>query len=150
MTANISLDTTRLNTIFHECNQCGTCCKKYRKIRLYEDEVEKISELGGHVGVDITFTEIREKGMKQAREEAIARGKIFMIHPDDKGCVFLQKRNDKFYCKIYHYRPRTCKGFKCNMADNSFFSLFGQDSMHLLGQSTYGIPLKKNETEDKR
>jgi len=145
MTRHIPQDTSNLNTIFHECNQCGTCCKTYRKIKLYEDEVEKITELGGHVGFDITFAEIREKGLQTAREDALKKGKVFMIHPDDKGCIFLQKRNDKYYCKIYHYRPRTCKGFKCNMADNSFFSLFGENSIHLLGQDSFGLPFKKTD-----
>ena len=143
MTKHVPLDTSTLNSIFHECNQCGTCCKKYRKISLHEDEVERIKKLGGHVGYDLSLAEIREKGLHQAQEEAVGRGKVYMIHPDDKGCLFLQKKNGKYYCKIYHYRPRTCRGFKCNIADDSFLSLFGQDSIHLLGQTTYGQPLKK-------
>lgn len=143
MTKNISLDSTKLNSIFRECSQCGTCCKQYRKITLHQDEVEQIKKLGGYVGVDISMTEIRDKGLEQARIDAEAKGKVFMIHPDDKGCIFLQKRDGKHYCKIYHYRPRTCRGFKCNMADSSFLNLFGQDSIHLLGQTTYGLPLEK-------
>lgn len=144
MTKNISLDSTKLNSIFHECNQCGTCCKQYRKITLHQDEVEQIKNLGGYVGVDISMTEIREKGLKQAQADAEKKGKVFMIHPDDKGCIFLQKRDGKYCCKIYHYRPRTCRGFKCNLADSSFLTLFGQDSIHLLGQTTYGLPIQKN------
>ena len=144
MTKHIAPDPATLNSIFHECNQCGTCCKKYRKIPLHEDEVEKIKKFGGHVGYDLSLAEIREKGLQKAREEAVAKGKVYLIHPDDKGCQFLQKRNDKYFCKIYHYRPRTCRGFKCNMADNSFLSLFGEDSMHLLGQTSFGLPLNKN------
>ncbi|CAG37092.1 YkgJ family cysteine cluster protein [Desulfotalea psychrophila] len=144
MTKNISLDASKLNSIFHECNQCGTCCKQYRKITLHHDEVEQIKKLGGYVGVDISIKEIREKGLQQAREDAEKRGKVFMIHPDDKGCIFLEKRNDKYVCKIYHYRPRTCRGFKCNMADDSFLSLFGRNAIHLLGQTTYGLPLKED------
>lgn len=143
MTKHVSLDSSTLNSIFHECNQCGTCCKKYRKISLHKDEVEQIKKLGGHVGYDLSLVEIREKGLQQAQKEAIGRGKVYMIHPDDKGCMFLQKKNDKYYCKIYHYRPKTCRGFKCNMADDSFLSLFGQDSIHLLGQTTFGQPLKQ-------
>lgn len=145
MTRPIPLDSLNLNTIFHECNQCGTCCKQYRKITLHEDEVAQIKKLGGHVGYDISLTEIREKGLQQARQDAIERGKIFMVHPDDRGCTFLEKRNGKYYCKIYHYRPRTCRGFKCNLADDSFLSLFGQDSVHLLGQTNYGLPLTRGE-----
>jgi len=143
MTTSLPLDSHDLDTIFHECNQCGTCCRQYRKIPLYADEIEQIKRLGGHVGYDITLAEIREKGLEQAKQDAIARGKVFMIHPDDKGCIFLEKRNSRYVCKIYHYRPKTCRGFKCNMADNSFLSLFGQNSIHLLGQTSYGLPLEK-------
>lgn len=146
MTKNIPLDASKLNSIFHECNQCATCCKQYRKITLQADEVEQIKKLGGHVGMDISMKEIREKGLQQAKADAEKTGKIFMIHPDDKGCMFLEKRNDKYFCKIYHYRPRTCRGFKCNMADDSFLSLFGSNSIHLLGQTTYGLPLKKDQS----
>lgn len=142
MTKNIPLDSSRLNSIFHECNQCGTCCKQYRKITLQEDEIERMKKLGAHVGYDISLTQIREQGLKNAQEEAKAKGKVHMIHPDKRGCMFLEKRNGKHFCKIYHYRPKTCKGFKCNLADDSFLSLFGQDSIHLLGQTTYGLPLK--------
>jgi uncharacterized protein len=141
MTRHIDVDSTALKTIFHECQQCGTCCKKYRKITLQPDEVDFIKKMGGHVGIDVTLAEIRAKGLTRAREEAMAGGKIFMIHPDDKGCLFLQKRNGKYYCKIYNYRPRTCRGFKCNLADGTFLDLFGQDSINLLGQNSYGLPL---------
>ena len=130
-----------LNTIFDDCRQCGTCCKKYRKIPLQPDEVAFIKEMGGHVGVDVSFKAIREQGIEAATREAKARGKVFMVHPDEKGCIFLEKRNEKFTCKIYHYRPQTCRGFRCNLADNSLLSLFGDDAIHLLGQTSFGLPL---------
>jgi len=137
-------DPDALNSIFHECRQCGTCCREYRKILLQPDEVEFITRMGGHVGVDVTMSEIREKGLKQATAEASERGKVYMIHPDDKGCVFLQHVNNKYSCKIYNYRPRTCRGFRCNLADDSFLNLFGGNSaMHLLGQDSFGLPIKK-------
>jgi Fe-S-cluster containining protein len=130
-----------LNTIFDECRQCGTCCKKYRKILLQPDETAFITRMGGHVGVDVSLDVIREKGIDAATREAKERGRVYMIHPDDKGCLFLEKRNDKYVCKIYHYRPRTCRGFRCNLADNSFYSLFGDGAIHLLGQTSFGLPL---------
>lgn len=136
-----NLCASTLNTIFDECRQCGTCCRKYRKILLQPDEVGFIKQMGGHVGVGLSFDAIREKGMDAAAEEAKKEGRVFMIHPDDNGCIFLEKRNDKHYCKIYHYRPKTCKGFHCNLADNSYFSLLGDDAIHLLGQSSFGLPL---------
>ena len=131
-----------LKTIFHSCRQCGTCCRKYRKIALREDEVVFIEKMGGHVGVDISMRDIIDKGLDAASRDARAMGRVFMIHPDDKGCVFLQRMNGKYTCKIYNYRPATCRGFRCNLADNSFLSLFGEDATVLLGQDTYGLPLK--------
>ena len=133
---------TTLNSIFDDCRQCGTCCKKYRKIVLQPEEVAFIKEMGGHVGVDVSLTAIREQGIEAATREAKERGRVFMIHPDDKGCIFLEKRNEKYFCKIYHYRPRTCRGFRCNLADNSFLTLFGDNSIHLLGQTSFGLPFK--------
>ena len=142
MTQPISIDTASLRTIFAECRQCGTCCLSYRKITLEANEVEFIRKMGGHVGVDLTLAQLRDRPIDELMAEAAARGKVFMIHPDDKGCLFLQKKNDKYVCRIYHHRPRACRGFRCKFADSSFLELFGGvDSMHLLGKNRFGLPL---------
>lgn len=127
-----------LKTIFHECRQCGACCKSYRKIVLRADEVEFIKKMGGHVGTDIQLRSLLHTSLEELIRQAKKSGKIFMIHPDDKGCVFLQKRNNKYYCGIYNYRPQTCKGFTCSFADSSFMKIFGEDAIHLLGQDKFG------------
>lgn len=142
MTAPV-LSESNLNTIFTECRQCGACCKRYRRILLQSDEVEYIEKMGGYVGVDLELREIREKGIAKATEDARKEGKVYMIHPDDKGCVFLQKRNDKYYCKLYNYRPQTCRGFKCNFADATGLNMIADGAIHLLGQDSFGLPLKK-------
>lgn len=140
---NINVDEDALKTIFHECRQCGTCCKGYRKIVVQADEAEFLRKMGGHVGVNVSMKDIRENGLAAAVENAKLGDKLYMIHPDDKGCVFLEQRNGKYSCKIYHYRPKTCRGFRCNLADDSFLHLFGgDDAIHLLGQDSYGLPLK--------
>ncbi len=136
-----TLSSTVLNTIFNECRQCGICCKKYRKIVLEPSEVAFIEKMGGHVGVNVPLDAIRENGFEAAMLQARKRGKVYMIHPDDKGCIFLEQRNEKFCCKIYHYRPRTCRGFRCNLVDDSLMSLYGSDAIYLLGQNTFGLPL---------
>ena len=140
---NINVDEDALKTIFHECRQCGTCCKGYRKIVVQADEAEFLKKMGGHVGVNVSMKDIRENGLAAAVENPKQGDKLYMIHPDDKGCVFLEQRNGKYSCKIYHYRPKTCRGFRCNLADDSFLHLFGgNDAIHLLGQDSYGLPLK--------
>ncbi|WP_419661881.1 conserved uncharacterized protein, UPF0153 [Desulfosarcina variabilis str. Montpellier] len=137
------LNAEALKTLFDECRQCGSCCKKYRKIRLHADEVDFIRKMGGHVGVSASLAQLREKPLETLIEEGKASGRVYMIHPDDKGCIFLQKRNGKYACKIYNYRPRTCRGFRCNMADNTFMDVFGQDATVLLGMDSFGLPLKR-------
>jgi Fe-S-cluster containining protein len=139
---NTTFQESTLNTIFTPCRQCGSCCKNYRKITLNLDEIDFIKRMGGHVGSNISLKEIREKGLEQARQEAAESGKIFMIHPDDKGCIFLQRKNDKHYCKIYHYRPQACRGYRCNLADTSMLSMISGDAHLLLGQNSYGLPLE--------
>jgi len=140
--APVKPEKSELSTIFHTCRQCGTCCRKYRKIVLKEDEGTFIEKMGGHVGVDVSMKEIIEKGLEAASREARASGRMFMIQPDDRGCVFLQRINGKHTCKIYNFRPATCRGFRCNLADHSFLTLFGEDATSLLGQEAYGLPLK--------
>ncbi len=139
-----TLDANNLKTLLQECRQCGTCCKKYKKVLLQGDEPAFIKKMGGHVGVDATLKELREKPLEKLIEEKKESGKVYMIHPDDKGCMFLECQNGLYRCKIYHYRPLSCQGFRCNFADDSFLSLFGDDDViHLLGQDRFGLPLQK-------
>lgn len=144
-----SLDNETFKTILQECRQCGTCCKRYKKVVLQNSEVEFIKKMGGHVGVDVTLRQLREKPLSQLIEENKVTGKIYLIHPDDKGCIFLQCRNGLYFCRIYHYRPLSCRGFRCNMADNSFLDLFGGDATCLLGQDSFGIGLQKGSQEER-
>lgn len=132
------MDKNKLDTILQECRQCGTCCKTYKKVLLEDDEIETLKKLGAHVGYMISLNDLRTKNINDLAALEKEKNKMYMIHPDDKGCLFLQKRNDKYYCKIYHYRPKACRGFKCNMADESISSLFMQDSIYLLGQDRFG------------
>ncbi len=143
MTLDPRFDASALKTLFHECRQCGACCKRYKKILLQPHEVDFIRKMGGHVGVEASLSQLREQSLAAVMEAAKAGGKIYMIHPDDKGCVFLQKRDGRYTCRIYHYRPRVCRGFRCNMADNSFLEVFGQDATMLLGMDSFGLPVKR-------
>ena len=135
------MDSRMLDTIFEPCRQCGTCCRRYRKIPLTAEEAVFIEKMGGHVGVHVSMAQIRELGLEEAGRRARAAGMVHMIHPDDKGCVFLQRRNGLFTCRIYHHRPQVCRGFRCNLADATFLDLFGSDATSLLGQDAFGLPL---------
>lgn len=140
--AKIGPGAEALNSIFHDCRQCGACCKKYRKILLQHDEAAFIRKMGGHVGVDVGLNELRDNSLEELIARERGKDRVYMIHPDDKGCIFLEKRNGKYFCKIYHYRPRSCQGFKCNIADTTFNDIFGEDSILLLGKDRFGLPFK--------
>lgn len=137
-----SPDPTTLNTIFTDCRQCGACCKRYRRIRLEPEEVSFIKRMGGYVGINLNLNALRDHSLKELVDEANKRGETYMIHPDDKGCIFLEKRDGKHFCKIYHYRPRTCRGFRCNLADNSFLDVIGDDAIWLLNENRFGLRLE--------
>jgi len=137
-------DNASLKTIFEQCRQCGTCCRKYKKVLLQSDEVEFIRKMGGHVGVDATLRELREQPLDKLIAKNAAKGKVYMIHPDDNGCVFLECYNGLYRCKIYNFRPLSCRGFRCNLADDSFLSLFADNAIHLLGQDSFGLPLQQD------
>lgn len=138
---SMQFDKSQLDTILQKCRQCGTCCKKYKKVLLQPDEVDFIKKMGGHVGVNIGLNELRDSNIEELMAEAEKKEKVYMIHPDGKGCIFLENRNGKYICKIYYYRPLSCRGFRCTLADNSFMDLFGSDAIHLLGLDLFGRPL---------
>ena len=130
-----------MDTILQSCRQCGTCCKTYRKILLKPEEVERMKSLGAEVGIMLRLNDLRSQNLKDLAQQEAKKGNVYMIHPDGKGCIFLEKRNEQYRCKIYHYRPEACKGFKCNMADGSMDALFMDDSIHLLGMDRFGRKL---------
>jgi Fe-S-cluster containining protein len=121
-----------LDSIFSDCRQCGTCCKSYRKIPLTPDEAEFIKKMGGHVGIDIPLNSLRNNTMDELVAREKEKGRVFMVHPDDKGCVFLKKVNNRHVCGIYHYRPSVCRNFRCNLADHSFLEILALDGEILL------------------
>jgi len=132
------IESLNLNTIFQECRKCGTCCKSFRKILLKPNEVERMKKLGANVGIMVSLNDLRKNNINELIEKEKEKQQAFMIHPDENGCIFLQKKNDKYSCKIYHYRPEVCHSFKCNMADNSMKDLFLRDSIYLLGMDRFG------------
>ncbi len=122
----------QLDTIFYECRQCGLCCKTYKKILLMPDEIDYMKKMGAHVGIMVKMNDLQENTMDQLVKEAREKDDVFMIHPDDKGCLFLSKKNAEYKCDIYHYRPKTCRQFKCSLAENSLMHLIFKDPLCLL------------------
>jgi uncharacterized protein len=135
------LDESLMKSIFHDCRQCGTCCKAFSKIKIYPEEVDFIKKMGGHVGIQVNISELIQKNINDLINEPEYKDKLYMVHPDSKGCIFLEQRNNNYYCKIYHYRPKTCQGFKCNLVDEHSRNLLFQDAIYLLGEDKYGFKL---------
>jgi Fe-S-cluster containining protein len=123
---------SEMDSIFSDCRQCGTCCRSYRKIPLEPGEVDFIRKMGGHVGVDIPLNSLRKHTMDELVAREKEKGRVFMVHPDDKGCVFLRRVDNRHVCGIYHYRPAVCRNFRCNLADHSFLTLLAVDGALLL------------------
>ncbi|WP_321372166.1 YkgJ family cysteine cluster protein [uncultured Desulfuromusa sp.] len=140
--ANTKLTSENLDTLFHECRQCGTCCKTYRKVLLEPDEIDRLRALGAEIGVMVSLNDLRKKTMNELVEEARGKKAVYMIHPDGNGCIFLQKVNGNYRCKIYHYRPRACQGFRCSLADHSMEQLLLNDPIFLLGEDRFGRKLE--------
>ena len=140
---DIELTSEKLNTLFEECRQCGTCCKTYRKVLLEPDEIDRLRSLGAEIGVMVSLNDLRDKSMDQLVDEAKGKKAVYMIHPDGNGCMFLHKVNGKYQCKIYHYRPRACRGFKCSLADHSMEQLLLSDPILLLGEDRFGRKLEE-------
>lgn len=131
-----------LDTLLEDCRQCGTCCKTYRKVLLEPDEIDRLRALGAEIGVMVGLNELRGRSMDELVEEARGKKDVYMVHPDGNGCIFLHKVNGLYRCKIYHFRPRACRGFHCSMADQSMEQLFlGGDMTFLLGEDRFGRKL---------
>ena len=139
---SVKLTAENMNTLFAECRQCGTCCKTYRKVLLEADEIDRLRALGAEIGVMVSLNDLREKSMETLVEEAKGKKAVYMIHPDGNGCIFLQKVNGNYRCKIYHYRPRSCQGFRCSLADHSMEQLLLNDPIFLLGEDRFGRKLE--------
>lgn len=141
-TDNFKLNPESLNTLFDDCRQCGSCCKTYRKVLLEPDEIDRLRALGAEIGVMVHLNDLRDRTMEELVEEAKGKREVHMIHPDGKGCMFLQKINGKYCCKIYHYRPRACRGFRCSLADKSMETLLLSDATYLLGEDRFGMKIE--------
>ena len=78
-----------------ECNRCADCCK-YCTVKLDEQDINKIKKSG--------YDEEFFMGY-----DAYINSPVMKVN--DKGCVFLIKKGDKYFCKIYQIRPKVCKQY---------------------------------------
>lgn len=83
-----------LNPKTFTCNQCGECCEIV--VILTKKEIKAIKNLGYKEDYFLIIDPI--KGIKKN-----------CLKRTNGNCVFLIKKGDKHYCKIYKIRPKTCR-----------------------------------------
>ena len=79
-----------------DCDRtCADCCK-YLTVKLSNKDIKKIKRAGFKEEFFMEFdTHIGSPVLKLT----------------DNGCVFLTKKGDKYYCKIYQIRPTVCRKY---------------------------------------
>ncbi len=75
--------------------KCADCCK-YLTVKLSNKDIMVIKE-GGYGEEDFL--------------EYDGHIDSAVLKVNDAGCVFLTKKGDKYYCKIYKIRPCVCKQY---------------------------------------
>jgi len=83
-----------LTTENFKCNRrCADCCK-YLTIKLYKKDSKEIKRAGYNEDFFMEFdTHIKSP----------------VLRLKDGKCVFLGKKENKYYCKIYKIRPKVCR-----------------------------------------
>ncbi len=73
--------------------KCADCCR-YLTVKVTKKEIEKIKKEG--------YDEFFEY-------DDHIRSNVLRL--TDKGCIFLGKKGDRYYCKIYRIRPKVCRKY---------------------------------------
>ena len=74
------------------CNRtCADCCQK-TVVKLNKEDIKRIKKAGYDDFLEFDY-HIKKPVLKHI----------------EGNCVFLGKKDDKYYCKIYNIRPRICK-----------------------------------------
>ena len=77
-----------------ECDRnCADCCK-YLTVKLGKKDISKIKREG--------YEDFME------RDDHIGS---YVLKLRDEKCVFLDKKKDKYHCKIYSIRPKVCRQY---------------------------------------
>lgn len=76
-----------------KCKRCADCCK-YLTIKLYKKDIKEIKRAGYAQDFFIEYdTHIKSP----------------IIKIKNNKCVFLSKKGNRYYCKIYKIRPKVCR-----------------------------------------
>ena len=83
-----------LNPKTFKCENCGECCRPI--VVLNETDVKMIEETGLKRKHFLDYDPLHPKYKNILRQE-------------NNVCMFLRRKGEEYYCKIYENRPRVCR-----------------------------------------
>jgi len=86
-----------LNPQTFKCTSCGECCRPI--VIVTDEEIKTIESTGINQEDFIDIDPLDETGTVNALKQI------------NGVCVFLKRKDDKFLCNIYEYRPSICKKY---------------------------------------
>ena len=80
------------------CIQCGQCCRPIVKVR--EEEISRIEKAGINRDDFLDF----DPNQKNSTKKTILKRKNGV-------CMFLYRKGEMYYCRVYGHRPDTCRRY---------------------------------------
>lgn len=87
-----------LNPDTFRCERCGKCCEM-SIVRISKEDIKRIKREGYDENYFIK-RDIMSPGLNK-----------FVIKKIGNKCIFLKKKNGKYFCEIYKVRPLTCQRY---------------------------------------
>ena len=85
-----------------KCLQCGNCCKWSGYVRVSEKEINAIADF---------FKMDQQLFITEYTRLTADRSGLSLIENNDKSCIFLKEKNNKYYCQINQVKPQQCINF---------------------------------------
>ncbi|MBN2232696.1 MAG: YkgJ family cysteine cluster protein [Deltaproteobacteria bacterium] len=83
----------------HVCSGCGSCCRNFAFIRLFQDDIEAIASFTG-LNADEFTGNIDKAGERR-----------FMKFQENGDCIFLNNIHGAYRCSIYEARSAICRSY---------------------------------------
>ncbi|MBD3164084.1 hypothetical protein GF323_02715 [Candidatus Woesearchaeota archaeon] len=93
-----------LNPDDFRCSQCGKCCLTFT-VKLSDKDIKRIESLG-----------LKKEFFAEKDNFDPKTGKYSLKRPN-RGCIFLIRKNNKYFCRIYRQRPDICRKYPFNESD---------------------------------
>ena len=87
-----------------KCRNCGKCCLTYT-VKLSDDDIKRIKKLGH-----------KKDSFAEPDNFDIRTGKYALKRVNNQ-CIFLERKSNNYFCKIYKVRPEICINYPFNESD---------------------------------